>query len=154
MPEDGNLLTRFRAAELPHAEWTHRAHLFVAASYLAEMAPEVALPRLRDEIQKLNLFHGVLTTPQRGYHETLTRVWLALVLMARDRLGPEASPGDIVDACAGDKSLPLQYYTRDRLMSWEARIGWLPPDLAPLSYDPGAWQKDTPPLFTLADNLN
>lgn len=147
---DADLLTRFRAAELPHQEWTHRAHLYVAACYLSEMAPEVALPRLRTEIQKLNLFHGVLTTPERGYHETLTRVWLALVLMERDRLGPEASLAAIVDACVDDKTRPLQYYSQERLMSWEARIGWLPPDLQPLAYDAGAWEVGTPPLFTLA----
>lgn len=149
--EDAGLLARFQAVQLPHEEWTHRAHLFVAASYLAEMPPEVALPRLRTEIQNLNLFHGVLTTPSRGYHETLTRVWLALVLMARDHLGGAGAPIEaLVDACAEDKALPLQYYSRERLMSWPARIGWLEPDLRSLPYSPGEWEAITPPLFTLA----
>ena len=154
MAEDAKLLARFQAVQLPHEEWTHRAHLFVAASYLSEMAPEVALPRLRTEIQNLNLFHGVLTTPHRGYHETLTRVWLALVLMARDQLGgADASLEALVDACARDKTLPLQYYSRDRLMSWEARIGWVAPDLQAFPHDPGAWGTTTPPLFTLAPDF-
>jgi hypothetical protein len=145
-----DLLARFQACQLPHEEWTHRAHLFVAASYLQEAEPSRVLPRLRTEIQNLNLFHGVLTTRERGYHETLTRVWLCLVLKARDTLGPQASVSALVDSCAADKMLPLRYYSKERLMSWEGRIGWLAPDLEPLPYDPGTWEAGTPALFTLA----
>jgi hypothetical protein len=32
----------------------------------------------------------------------------------------------------GDRDLPLRYYSRERLMSSTARLGWLPPDLRPL----------------------
>lgn len=28
--------------------------------------------------------------------------------------------------------LPLQYYSLDRLMSWQARTTWIEPDLSPL----------------------
>jgi len=28
-----------------------------------------------------------------------------------------------------DRTLPFRYYTRDRLMSWEARVNWVEPDL-------------------------
>jgi hypothetical protein len=147
--QDPLLLARFQDSTLPHEQWTHRAHLLVAASYLAKLEPAVALPRLRTEIQHLNLSHGVLTTPDRGYHETLTRVWLALILMARDRLGSEATVQAVVDACVSDKNLPLRYYSKDRLMSWQARTSWVPPDLQPLAYDPGEWEEGTPPLLTL-----
>ena len=149
-PTTGDLLARFQACQLPHEEWTHRAHLFVAASYLAEAAPSLVLPRLRTEIQKLNLFHGVMTTPQRGYHETLTRVWLCLVLSASQALGPEAGPDEIVERCLADKARPLRHYSEERLMSWAARTGWISPDLLPLPSDPGEWEDGTPPLFTLA----
>jgi hypothetical protein len=33
----------------------------------------------------------------------------------------------------GDKTLPLKYYSRERLMSWEARTRWVEPDLSPLA---------------------
>jgi hypothetical protein len=33
----------------------------------------------------------------------------------------------------GDKNLPLTYYSRERLMSWEARTRWVEPDLKALN---------------------
>jgi len=32
----------------------------------------------------------------------------------------------------GGPDVPLAYYSRERLMSWEARTRWLEPDLQPL----------------------
>ena len=32
----------------------------------------------------------------------------------------------------GDRDHPLHYYSRERLMSSEARAGWIPPDLRSL----------------------
>jgi len=32
----------------------------------------------------------------------------------------------------GSKRLPFEYYSRERLMSWEARMDWVGPDLKPL----------------------
>lgn len=151
LDEESRLLARFQTCELSHQEWSHRAHLLVAASYLAGMAPPAALLRLRTEIQNLNLAHGVRTTRERGYHETLTRVWLALILMERDRQGANATVLGIVEALGCDKSAALLYYSKDRLMSWQARTCWVPPDLQPLAYDPGEWAEGTPLLFTLAE---
>jgi hypothetical protein len=38
------------------------------------------------------------------------------------------------DFCArhGNSNLPLEYYSKERLMSVEARLGWVEPDLQPL----------------------
>lgn len=150
LPFATSLLNRFQDGTLPHQEWTHRAHLYVAASYLKQASPEKVLPRLRTEIQRLNLAHGVLTTAQRGYHETLTRMWICLVEMSKADLGSGGDIDAVVDACAACKGLPLEYYSKDRLLSWEARIGWVSPDLKALPLDPGSWEEGTPPLFTLA----
>jgi hypothetical protein len=32
----------------------------------------------------------------------------------------------------GHKELPYQYYTKERLGSWEARLGWVEPDVKAL----------------------
>jgi hypothetical protein len=37
----------------------------------------------------------------------------------------------VVDECA-DREIPYAYYSRERLMSPDARRGWIEPDLAPL----------------------
>lgn len=147
--EADEILARFQDGQLSHSEWTHRAHLLVAACYLAEHPPERALPELREKIQRLNLAHGVFTTAGRGYHETLTRVWLLLVLEARALLGPVATPEAVADRLVSDKERLLRHYSRQRLGCWESRVGWLPPDLEPFSFDPGLWQPVTPPLISL-----
>ena len=139
------LIDRFKAAELPQSEWNHRAHLIVALHYLAEYPPQEALERLRTDIQNLNLLHGVYTTPQRGYHETRTRVWLAVLLAG---LKEGTAPGDLVERYACH-DVVRDYYSAERLESLEARLDWLPPDNGIVPLDPGGWCQATPKIFTL-----
>lgn len=146
--EQEELLRRFRSCQLEASEWTHRAHLRVAIATLRTDSPEIALADLRRDIQRLNLSHGVVTTAERGYHETLTRFWLWRVWASLEEAGREASESLLLEL-AGGPGEPLRYYSRSRLFSWEARIGWLEPDLAPLAPDPGRWSDGTPPLFSL-----
>lgn len=87
---------------------------------------ELALERMRAGIQALNAANGIPQTETGGYHETLTRFWLTLV---RKHWAGEWAP---FWAVLGDKKLPLRHYSRERLMSREARSGWLEPDLQPL----------------------
>jgi len=141
---DEQLIRRFKAAELPQTEWNHRAHLIVALHYLTEYPPQEALERLRTDIQNLNLFHGVYTTPQRGYHETRTRVWLAVLL---NELKEGGDPGEVVDKYARH-DVVRDYYSAERLESLEARLDWLPPDNGILPLDPGGWCQATPKIFT------
>ena len=88
-------------------------------------------------IQRLNEAHGVPLTPTGGYHETLTRLWFQLVARAVESTGLSRQPMSqkllqkVLDGL-DDKQLPLRYYSRERIMSWEARVGWLEPDLQPL----------------------
>jgi hypothetical protein len=129
------LVAAFESATLPHAAWTHHAHLTVAAWYVMWHGPDAALPQIRAGIKRLNAAHGVVDTPTRGYHETLTRLYTRLVADAVAREGVTTALADIVNhvvaACA-DRDLPLTYYSRDRLASLDARTAWLEPDLAPL----------------------
>lgn len=121
-------LERFETQTLSQAEWTHEAHVRVALEYVRAHPADTALERMRAGILALNQAHGVETTPTRGYHETLTRVWLELVRLGWEHFG-EWEP---LWAWLQDKSLPLQFYSRERLMSPEARFGWQEPDLGPL----------------------
>jgi hypothetical protein len=133
------IVTAFESRDLPHDAWTHRAHLTVAAWYVMWHGPDLALERVRDGIQRLNAAHGVPQTPTRGYHETLTHFYIWLVARAVARAGITSPLAQIVnrviDECT-DRDLPLAYYSRERLSSWEARTGWLEPDLAPLDGGP------------------
>lgn len=142
--ETARLLQKFNDRSLPKSEWTHRAHLRVGLAYLQEYGARGAMSRLREAIQRLNLEHGVVTTRHSGYHETRTRVWLCVL---HNSLGePGISCDDIVERYAGT-DVALVHYRKETLESWEARAGWVGPDLSPLPSDPGEWGP-TPALIS------
>src|SRR5689334_20809922 len=80
---DDALWSAFHERTLPAAQWTHVAHVRIAWMHLARYELDEAHLRMRVGIIRLNAAHGLVETAQRGYHETLTRVWLALVAAAR-----------------------------------------------------------------------
>jgi hypothetical protein len=129
------LVRRFDDCTLPREEWTHAAHLTVALWHLLQYDWPEAVRRVRLGIQRYNAAHGIRTTPTGGYHETLTLFWLRRVRAFLE--GERNEARSLVHlanelAAAADKSLPLEYYTRERLFSPEARAGWVEPDLRPL----------------------
>jgi hypothetical protein len=129
------LVTRFDDASLPHAEWTHRAHLTVALWYVTRHPAEDALARVRAGILRLNAAHGVPTTPTRGYHETITRFYMELVrryVEAEGAVDDWAERANRLFDRLGARDLPLRHYSKARLGSAEARVRWVEPDLAPL----------------------
>lgn len=101
--------------------------------------PEAAaLNLLRERIRAYNVSTGVANTPSAGYHETLTRFYLGVIrdfLVSADSARPiDDLAGELI-ARFGDRNLPLRHYTRERLFSVEARLGWLAPDLQPFRLD-------------------
>ena len=129
------LVDAFDACTLTRAEWTHAAHVSVAVWYVLWCGSAEATDRMRSGIQRLNAALGVPMTPTGGYHETLTRFYVWLVARELRATCIDASLAEIanavVEACE-DRTIPLRYYTRERLMSWEARSTWLEPDVRPL----------------------
>ncbi|HYE60364.1 MAG TPA: hypothetical protein VD997_00075 [Phycisphaerales bacterium] len=77
--DDGAFLRAFRAQQIPAVEWTHRAHVWAAYLMLLEMPLGDAVAAMREGIKKLNAAHGLVETPERGYHETLTRAWVTVI---------------------------------------------------------------------------
>lgn len=129
------LAAAFESCTLSAAQWTHQAHLMVGLWYASRLPAEAALDAMRTGILRLNSVHGLVTTPTRGYHETITRAYMRLI----GRFVTEDGGEDDWDARAerllarhGERDHLLRYYSRDRLMSPEARFGWVAPDLHPL----------------------
>jgi hypothetical protein len=130
-----SLVSGFEACTLSLAEWTHRAHVTVASWYLLHYPPAEATARMRSGIQRFNSVVGTTGNPEGGYHETITLVWLHLVrwrlAQTSSTADPEARVREVVEALS-DKKLPMEFYSRERLMSGEARAKWTEPDLRPL----------------------
>nr|WP_242030389.1 MULTISPECIES: hypothetical protein [unclassified Coleofasciculus] len=120
---------------MPRDEWNHRAHLTVAVWYLTRYSEAEATKKVCDRIQRYNQVNGIQTTNDSGYHETITLFWIRIISRYLSIAGKNFSIVDITNEFIknyGKKSFPLQYYSRDRLMSWQARISWIEPDLKPL----------------------
>jgi hypothetical protein len=131
--DDHALWEAFTESRLPADRWTHREHLRVAWMYLDRHPLDEAHVLMRVGIIRLNAFHELVETPARGYHETLTRVWLALVAKLRTT-ATETTSDAFVEAHAGSlgRDAVLSHYSRERLMSVRARAIFVEPDLAPL----------------------
>jgi hypothetical protein len=158
MSEVPALIARFEDCTLPREQWTHQAHLTVGLWYASRLPYEDALAAVRDGIRRLNEVHGVPTTPTRGYHETITRFYVRLLCdyVGREEPRPPGGWGERVRrllARYGDRELPLRHYTKDRLMSPEARFGWVEPDLRPLAAPSAAEPHRSGPAHALDDPI-
>lgn len=134
---DAELFDAFGRAAVPRPQWTHRAHLRVAWMFLERFPPGAAFEALRDGIKALNMANGVADTPDEGYHETVTGVFIAMVQDARRRSTPAVGSGAFCDAHPElfDKATLLRHYSRERINSREARAAFVEPDLLPLPGD-------------------
>ena len=129
------LVREFEACSLPGAEWTHQAHLVVALWYLVRHDEAVATRLIRDGIRRYNKARGIEQTKTGGYHETITLFYIRVIRRFLSAASPDCTllmlVNSLINTC-GDKNLPLEYYSRERLMSGQARSGWLEPDLKAL----------------------
>jgi adenylate kinase family enzyme len=127
---------RFEACAIPAKVWTHAAHLTVGLWHVERYGPEDALVRLRTGISRLNESHGSVNSATAGYHETITVAYVQLLAQFLAYC-PERMPladriAALLDSPLAAKNVLLTFYSRDRLMSTEARAAWVEPDVAPL----------------------
>lgn len=127
---------RFVACRIPKTQWTHLAHLAIGMWHVHEYGAEEALARLRAGIRRLNASHGTPNSATQGYHETITRAYVQLLSQFRESCPPTMPLAERVEQLiaspVADKQVRLRFYSRTRLMSAEARMEWLGPDIAPL----------------------
>lgn len=125
----------FESCVLPLDEWNHRGHLTVALWYLSRHDRETATNMMRQNLLRYIAAHGIVTTKDSGYHETITLFFMRVLSKHLSECGEGASILDLTNRLIetdGDKNLPLEYYSKKRLMSLEARTRWVEPDLQPL----------------------
>lgn len=130
--DDRELWDAFSSSSVPAEAWTHREHLRIAWMFTGRHSIDEAHVLMRVGIIRLNAFHGLVETPARGYHETLTRVWLVLIAALRSTSDAETSAA-FVDAHGAQlgRDAVLSHYSRERITSVRARAVFVEPDLAP-----------------------
>lgn len=128
---------KFLDRSLPKPEWTHAAH-FAVTLWLMRHRPDLRLAaEMPGLIRAFNEATGTLNTDSSGYHETITQISLAAARAAL-MAAPDKALHQILDALLesplGDSKWLLDYWSRGRLFSPQARRNWLPPDLKPLPF--------------------
>jgi hypothetical protein len=109
----------------------HREHLELAWSYLSRYERDEAQPAMAAALRHLATAHGM---PGR-YHDTLTRSWVHLVAVHRERWGAptfEAFMAIADNRPLLDRHLLDGHYSSELMASDSARARWATPDLARL----------------------
>ena len=124
------------ACTLPREEWTHEAHL-AATTYLITRKPKIDLDRdLAMIISRYNESVGGTNSDTEGYHDTITRAYLhgiRLFLSEADRTRPlHELVNELLMSPMGQRDWPLRFWSKDLLMSTEARRRFVAPDLRSL----------------------
>lgn len=138
------VVRKFEQCEYGLTEFTHLRHVTVACWYLCTTETRTgvantldnsseALKRMRTGLERFIAHHG-----KQGYHETITRFWIELLdsylrKFAADT--PIATKVNRTVECYGNKEILYSYYTRDRVISEEAKREWIEPDLQLIGSD-------------------
>ena len=127
---------RFLARALPKGEWTHEAHL-ATTTWLLLKRPDIDVDKeLPDLIRRYNESVGGVNSDSEGYHETITRTFLAgvrLFLSEADMAEPlHELVNELLLSPMGRRDWPMRFYSAERLFSVDARRHFVKPDLAVL----------------------
>ena len=126
----------FLACTLPKAEWTHEAHLATCLWLVVERPDIVPARDLPHLIRRYNESVGGVNSDREGYHETITQTYISGVRAFLARTDADlplaAKVNALLRAPEGRRDWPLRFYSRERLFSKEARLGFVEPDVEPL----------------------
>lgn len=120
------VVDKFEACVYAPEEFVHACHLTVAAWYLFTLPEDLALSRMRESLLRFTAHHG-----KQAYHETITRFWMQLIAEHLRRQEPELSDVQRINDVVAryPKETLFDYYSRDRVMSDNAKRDWIEPDL-------------------------
>jgi hypothetical protein len=124
----------WKSGKLPKAEWTHAAHIAMAAYFAFDHAADATFAIMKAGILYHNASVGTPNTEDNGYHETLTRFW-AGEIAAFVRTGRFTSRLETVRAAVkefgGNRDRFRQFYSFDVVRDRRARREWVAPDREP-----------------------
>ena len=123
-PTDEEFAAAVERCEVPNAGFHHRDHLRLAWIYVGRYGPGEAGARIAATIRRFAAHHG----QSARYHETMTQAWLLLVAATGGASFEEALQAN--PRLLDQGSLGI-YYSAGPLASEEARVRFVPPDLAP-----------------------
>jgi hypothetical protein len=124
----------WKAGRLPKSEWTHAAHVAMAAYFAFDHAAAATFAIMKAGILHHNTSVGTPNTEDNGYHETLTRFWSSEI-GEFVRTGHFASRlvavRAAVSAFGSDRDRFRAFYSFDVVRDRRARREWVAPDREP-----------------------
>jgi outer membrane protein assembly factor BamD (BamD/ComL family) len=134
---DSELLDQFESCTLPFDQWTHRMHVKVAYSYLAQYPFPQALDRIGKGIRRYNQHNKVVESETSGYNQTTTHALLHLIAATMRAYAKTHPVTDSDSFCEMHPQLMSKhilrlFYSPQRRMHPQAKKQFVEPDLAPL----------------------
>ena len=126
------LAEQFTDHRLPKPEWTHHAHLITGIWHIHHFDFFDAICKIKSGIILLNNFHQTENTGNSGYHETLTIFWsmvIAEFITQNRNLSLEELVNTFLTSPLSERTLPFEFYTKERLMSSHSRACYNEPDI-------------------------
>jgi hypothetical protein len=122
-------IAAFEAGTFPKEDWSHRAHVIMAAWYWVS-DPAHAPERIKSRLLHYIDCQGIVTTNEKGYHETLTLFWIEVVRAAVEptKGPPLARIRDVAARLGAQSKLHERHWNRDIVRDPVARREWSPPD--------------------------
>jgi hypothetical protein len=121
----------WKAGKLPKADWTHAAHVAMAAYFAFDHASEATFAIMKAGILHHNTSVGTPNTEDNGYHETLTRFWSSEIgqFVRAGRYGSRwEAVRAAVSAFGADRDRFRRFYSFDVVRDRRARREWVAPD--------------------------
>jgi hypothetical protein len=130
------LVQSFLQKTLDKSLWTHAAHLSTAIWHLKQYDIHEATCRMKSAIISYNLSVGGENTGTGGYHETMTLFWMDILhIFVNDNAGLSLKDtcNKLLNSSLGSKTLPMNFYTKEKILSPLARARAVAPDLKELT---------------------
>jgi len=138
--EFDHIIEGFRAKTLPAKEWTHEAHLIAGLWHVANFGFDEALVKMRENIKTYNEATGGQNTDSSGYHESITVFWVWLLdefwkSYLVDNQSFEEVCNTFLKSKYCDRNAAFHFYSREKLLSREARIAFVEPDIQAFDFN-------------------
>lgn len=126
----------FEKGTLPTTEWTHKAHFVMALWYTVHFPIAEARTRIKKGIKVYNVATGGRNTEDSGYHETITELYIRTIVQYQLSFAGQYDFRTLLDSLEAqpflERNFPFHFYSKELLMSREARKKWVEPDICPL----------------------
>lgn len=135
-----DIVNGFRNHSLQKEKWTHEAHITTAIWFIMNTDPFDALCRIKSGIISYNLSAGSENNGTNGYHETITVFWwklLTLFVGKYPNLTYDQMCIAFLESKYNRRDIAFDYYTKELLISAEARAMHCGPDIKEIELEDG-----------------